>query len=177
MPEKLPYLSDEHHYAIAAVATRAAQMEHLLEHTINLGLFGQSKLAEFLLKNMSQDRIVGLLEAVLSDQLQDSTGVAKLVGRIRKARDDRNEILHSIYGIADDPNLTSVATLRPYRTIKSQERSAGEFYAVAEELLAICLELTPINIVLARKFGRASAKDEVVFYPRADSTMQPSSET
>jgi hypothetical protein len=31
MPKKLPFLPDEHHYAIAHVATRAAQLDHVIE--------------------------------------------------------------------------------------------------------------------------------------------------
>jgi len=31
MPDKLPLLPDEHHYAIAHVAARAAQLDHAIE--------------------------------------------------------------------------------------------------------------------------------------------------
>lgn len=152
MPDKLEYLSDEHHYAIAAVATRSSQMEHMLETTITVAMMGQRNLAEFLLKNLGQDRIVGALYAALADRLTPQEyDIASLISRIKKARTDRNDILHSIYGIADDPTLTKIATLRPFREEKMAERSAADFYAVAAELLAISMELANANEVIFRK--------------------------
>lgn len=152
MPDKLAYLSDEHHYAIAAVATRSSQMEHMLETTLSVAMIDQKNLAEFLLKNLGQDRVVGALAATLADQLAtDSYDVSALIARVKKARADRNDILHSIYGIADDPNLAVIATLRPFREEKRAERSAADFYAVAAELLAISIELANVNDIIFQK--------------------------
>jgi hypothetical protein len=152
MPDKLPYLSDEHHYAIAAVTTRSSQMEHMVEMTISVAMMSQNNLAEYLLKNLGQDRIVGALAATLSDQLTpEEYDTASLISRIKAARTNRNDIIHSIYGVADDPTLAKIGTIRPYRQERFSEHSAADFYAVAQEMLSISMELARANDAIFQK--------------------------
>jgi hypothetical protein len=45
MPKKLPFLPDEHHYAIAHVATRAAQLDHVIEFCVDTQMGSHKKAA------------------------------------------------------------------------------------------------------------------------------------
>jgi hypothetical protein len=72
MPNKLPFLPDDHHYAIANVAVVAAQLDHMIEATIETALLDRKSTAEFMMKNLGADRVVGLLKAVLLDMAPDS---------------------------------------------------------------------------------------------------------
>jgi hypothetical protein len=142
MIDKLPYLSDDHHYALAAVATRSSQLEHMIELGVSGAMIGRSKLAEYILKNLGADRIVGALEAALLDRLpQNKTEVEDLMRRIRAVRAERNDMLHWIYGIADDPTVAKLATIRPFREKREKHLTADQFMAVADEMLAVVGEI------------------------------------
>jgi hypothetical protein len=142
MPDKLPYLSDDHHYALAALATRSSQMEHMIEWALSAAMIETPSLAEYVLKNLGADRIVGALEAAYLDLLgKDDHEVIAIAARIRRIRNERNEMLHWIYGAASDPKLAKLATLRPYREPRVKELTADDFHTVAAEMLTACTEL------------------------------------
>src|SRR4051812_48546670 len=104
MIEKLPFLPDEHHYAIAHVAARSSQMEHHIEHLVNAAFAGQPETAEFLLKNLGTDRMVGLLKAALLDKFpQSREQIERLCAEIGRLRTLRNNLLHWIWGKSEDP--------------------------------------------------------------------------
>lgn len=154
MIDKLTYLSDDHHYALAAVATRSSQMEHMIDLAFVVALPGQKNLAEYALKNLGADRIVGALEAALVDRalpIEDPRLIANTISRIKSARNSRNEMLHWIYGAADDPKLAKLAIMRPFRETREKHLTAEQFQAVADEMLSICTALHVIMMHCARQ--------------------------
>ena len=57
MPNKLPFLSDDHHYAIAHVATRSAQLEHTIEYSVDAQMLLNKGAAKLIIKR-SQSLLV-----------------------------------------------------------------------------------------------------------------------
>lgn len=138
MVEKLPFLPDEHHYAIAAVATRSSQMEHHIEHTIYIAFLLQNNTAEFLLKNLGADRIVGLLRAKMLDMMpNEEEKITKLFSEIKRVRNERNEIMHWIWGKTEDPQTAQHATIRPYRKQIEKTKSAEDIQKIADDMLNV----------------------------------------
>lgn len=61
MTNKLPFIPEEFHYAIANVAARASQLDHMIEHSIEVMFGDMHNTAEFILKRgMSGDRLTEL---------------------------------------------------------------------------------------------------------------------
>lgn len=160
MIEKLPYLSDAHHYALAAVTTRSAQMEHNIEHALNIALFGKPLTAEYLLRNLGQEKLVGAMQATLKDALpaDRGAGIDAIVDRIKAARTERNEMVHWLYGASEDTDQALLATIRPYREKREKLKTAAEFQAVADEMLAISQSLLLVMIDLLKQNEIALAK-------------------
>jgi hypothetical protein len=143
MVDKLPFLPDEHHYAIAAVATRSAQLDHSIEVTLYLALLKSPRTAEFLLKNLSQDRIVDLLSAVLTDAVPKSaTAIDALIAEIKNVRKERNEILHWLWGKSEGDLQTAVhTTFRPFREERTTSKTAADIQSVADRALEAVKQL------------------------------------
>lgn len=145
MVDKLPYLSDEHHYAIAAVAARAAQLDSIIEISIASLLLAVPKTSAFVLKNMNGDRYVGLLEQMLLDLIPQREAIIKAAfERVGKLRTERNEILHWIYGVSDDPALARYTSIRPHRQPQERSKTAEEIQAVANEMLDLVLVISAL---------------------------------
>ena len=141
-PEKLPFLPVAHHYAIAAVAARSAQLDHTVE-LVGAALLGMRRnTAEFLLRNLGADRVIGLVQALLLDEFPAETEAVKtLIAGVNKARSDRNKILHWLWGKSEASDTAILATYRPFRESQEGEMTAAEIQAVAAALLAATLEL------------------------------------
>jgi hypothetical protein len=142
MPEKLAFLSDDHHYAIAAVATRAAQLDAHIEMAIARVLEGKGfrNSAEHILKNMNGDRYVGLLRNMFIDCLPDrQQQIEDAFAQIAALRTERNEILHWLYGKSDDAALAISAHVRPYRERKERSKTAKQIQETANSLLELAV--------------------------------------
>jgi hypothetical protein len=139
MVDKLPFLPDEHHFAIAAVATRSAQLDHHIEFVINLAFLDRQHAAKFILKNLNGERMVGLLGAALHDVVPThGESIDSLIAEINRRRGERNEILHWLWGKSDgDPGSAIHATIRPFRESRSSTKTAGQIQAVADAMLEI----------------------------------------
>ena len=138
MPTKLPHLTDDQHFAIANVAGRAAQMDVQIEKTIVAGLRQQPKTAEYLLKNLGADRIVGLLKTVLLDTFpKKKDPIDALNKTIRELKADRNEILHWTWIPGQKPETSISATARPFREFRYNEMSADQIQVIADDMLAV----------------------------------------
>lgn len=149
MTTKLPFLSDEHHYALANVAARASQLDHHIEYAISLTLSEQPKIAEYLLKNLSPDRIVGLLRAVLLDTLPDhETQIESLVAEIRRVRSERNDLLHWIWGKAESEDTAIQAAARPFRERRIVKRKASEIQKIADDMLQLATTLAAWQTII-----------------------------
>lgn len=136
MVDKLPFLPDEHHFAIASVATRSAQLDHHIEHLIYMALARSQRTAEFALKNLGADRLVNFLKAVLIDAAPESEPeIAAIVAAINRVRGERNDIMHWIWGKSDEPERAVHASIRPFREHQQKTKTALEIQQIANDLL------------------------------------------
>ena len=149
MADKLPFLSDDHHYAIAAIATRAAQLDATIEVSIAGLLVKCPRTAAFILKGMNGDKYVGLLEEMLSEMsdLAHADVVPRVFETIRKLRTDRNEILHWLHGASEDPTKSSYASLRPHREERRKSKTAKEMFDIAQGLLEMTMVVSALSIL------------------------------
>src|SRR5262245_48718866 len=148
MPKKLPFLPDEYHYAIAHVATRAAQLDYAIEFAVNAQMmFFHGRAAEYLIKTLDKSRLVDLLRALLLDKFPTREAeIETLIQEIKGARAERNEILHWIWGVdPDDPTRARLGSKQLIREDRAKTKTADEVYALAERLLAAVHALDRFN--------------------------------
>jgi hypothetical protein len=146
MPSKLPFLPDEHHYAIAHVATRAAQLDHTIELSVCVQMRSHQKAAEYIIKGTDTNRLVGLLNALLRDNFPDRLSeIEALITEIKTTRGERNEILHWIWGKGEDDTTAKLHSLRIHRKQDVKTKTAEELYALANRLLQAVLSLAHFN--------------------------------
>jgi len=84
VPKKLPFLPDEHHYAIAHVATRAAQLDHAIEFCVDAQMGSHREAAEYLIKSLDTPRLIGLLRVLLQDNFP--TRVSEIEALIKRSK-------------------------------------------------------------------------------------------
>ena len=145
MPNKLPFLSDDHHYAIAHVATRAAQLEHTIEYSVDAQMLLNKGAAELIIKR-SQSLLVELLEELLRENFPSRIAeIEALMANIKAAKDERNEVMHWIWGKGEDETTAKIGSMRIHRLEVVKTRTASEVYAIADRLLDASLALTRLN--------------------------------
>ncbi|OAI45472.1 hypothetical protein AYO42_00085 [Rhizomicrobium sp. SCGC AG-212-E05] len=161
MVDKLPFLPDDHHYAIAAVATRSGQLESAIESCIAVFFPSSPRVGAFILKNMNGDRYMDLLKELLTDLSAESDRalVVHAFQRIKALRTERNEILHWLYGESGDPTLAKYVSMRPHRDFQERTKTAAQIQAVAEEMLDMTLVTTSLT-ALAMKLVASPYKPE-----------------
>lgn len=138
MVTKLPFLSDDHHFAIANVAVRSGQMEYHIEHLTSETLAKLPQTAEFLLKNLGADRVVGLMQrALLDHHPADAEKIEKLVSEISRLRTERNEILHWIWGKSLVENEAIHLSFRPFREPQQRTKTAREIQKIADDMMGV----------------------------------------
>jgi hypothetical protein len=136
MSTKLPFLSDDHHFAIANVAVRVGQMEWHIENLIHNALFKQPKTAEVALKNLGADRLVTFVSAVLHDSFPEFTAeIDSLESEINRIKTERNEILHWIWGKSEKPETAIHISARPFRAHLQKKKTALDIQKVADDAL------------------------------------------
>jgi len=152
MVDKLPFLSDEHHFAIAAVAARAAQLDNQIEHGIYTFLGDHHGAGAFLLNNLPSVKLLGLLNRLIADDYPgDEADIDDLFQRIAAARKQRNKLLHWVWGQSDDPSKAKAARVPPHKAREEQHWSSAEIAAVAGDLLSLTNEL---DIWIGRQWER-----------------------
>lgn len=125
----------KHQIAIASIATEAARLEYHIEHTIHLALYDQRTTAEYLLKSLAGDRLVGLLKALLLDAVpEEKQKVDNLIAEIRELKLDRNTILHWTSIRTEKPDEIIFASVRPFREFQCALRTAPDILAVSSRL-------------------------------------------
>lgn len=145
MIDKLPFLPDDHHYAIAAVAARATQLEGSIETAVGFCFLAVPHAAEFILKNLNGDRYVLLLEKLMHDlNPQKRALITRVFSRVRHVRTERNEILHWLWGKAENPTDARFITNRPFREKKEKTRTAAEILGLANEMLDLSLVVSAL---------------------------------
>ncbi len=143
MDMKLPFLPDEHHYAIASVAARSAQLDHHIELMVQIALLSHQNTAEFALRNLGADRVVGLLRATLLDLAPDQADIIEaLVVEIARLRGERNEVMHWLWSKSDEDDKAIHGTLRPFRTPQKKTKTAKEVHAIAEGMVEVVKSLS-----------------------------------
>jgi hypothetical protein len=154
MPDKLPFLPDEHHYAIAHVASRAAQLDHQIEFSVFMQLHPRHETSEYLLKNLDTNRLVNLLHALLRDNFKDRPAlIDAMMKDIADARRERNEILHWLWGKGEDDTIARHGTYRPYRSEASKTKTAQQIYDVAKLMLDAVIALTRLDTEYLKRYG------------------------
>ena len=138
MTNKLPFLSDDHHFAIASVAVRVSQMEWLVETLIHTAMLHQLQTAKFALKNLGADRIVGFLKAILLDRYPNEFDATNnLIAEINRIKSERNEILHWIWGKTDNPDKAAHLSARPFRQQERKTKTAAEIQQIADDAMKV----------------------------------------
>jgi hypothetical protein len=154
MPDKLPFLPDEHHYAIAHVASRAAQLDHQIEFSVFTQFYPRHETSKYLLKNLDSNRLVNLLHALLRDNFKDrSTLIDAMMKDIAEARRERNEILHWLWGKGEDDTIARHGTSRPYRSEESKTKTAQQIYDVAALMLDATIALNRLDTEYLKRYG------------------------
>jgi hypothetical protein len=130
------YLDNEQHITIAEVAIKSAELDNVIELVVYELLYEQQKTSEFILKNMAPDRLVGLIESILLDRYpNEEVETIELIAKIRRARLERNEIMHSLTDErTEDPLKIGFVRKRPYREETRVEKSAAEIHALGIRL-------------------------------------------
>jgi hypothetical protein len=99
--------------------------------------------AEYLLKNLSADRLVQLLKCLLLDRFPDfEKDINDLLATITAKRQERNEVLHWLWGKADAPDTAVMTTIRPFRDERVKHKTARELRELAQEMLNAVVALT-----------------------------------
>ena len=150
MIEKLPFLPDEHHYAIAAVAARTAQLDSIIALAIASGFQRRKGTAEFILRNLGASRFVDLLSAMLLDAApKQSDEINTLIKEITRIRRERNDLMHWLWGKSDaDPSIPIQADIRPFREAIPKSRTAEEIQKLAEDALSAVKDVSVWMAVL-----------------------------
>jgi hypothetical protein len=135
MPSLLPDLPDAHRDALASVTLRSAELDHLLELAINSALVDSQRTAKFLLANVSGERIVNLLRALLVDRFpEEEAAIEAMIARVGECRRERNELIHWIWKANDDPVEIRLLQMRPHREHRSKSRTADEIMSIADAM-------------------------------------------
>ena len=153
MSNKLPFLPDDHHYAIANVACRAAQLDHHIELTV-FCLMGQHT-GSFVLKQLGHDRQVGLIRALTLDLFPEHADeLCEILDEIIVLRKERNEIMHWLWGEADAPDVAKYSSIRPYRENPEPKiKTAQEIQKIADGMLGCTTDLLAYVDLELRKAG------------------------
>jgi hypothetical protein len=129
--------------AVADVAAQASYLDNSIEFVVTTALFQMINSAEYLTKNLSADRLVGLAEKLLIDRFPDEGELIQATfAEIRQARKDRNEIVHAFWVAGEQPDRAHAVSHRPFRTPRRISRTveqtqllAGHFSELSVSLL------------------------------------------
>ena len=141
---KLPFMSENHHFAIASVAVRAAQLDNYIELLISVVLWTREHTCRFLLKNLNGDKYVDLTKHLLLDSVPNhQADIEEIFSKIKELRNERNELLHWLWGKSEDITVAKYAQIRPFRERKIKTKTAVQIQIIAEDFLLM------INLLMA----------------------------
>jgi hypothetical protein len=133
MVTKLPYLSDDHHFAIANVAAQAAELDLVLDSAVYLTIQPE-QVSLYLVKNLGPDRLVEILKLALIAELPNyKNNISALFDRIKKCRRQRNEVLHWMHEAADSKDIVRFVDQRRGREPKPKDMTAKDIQQIADE--------------------------------------------
>lgn len=128
MIPKLPVLPEDHHYAIAAVATQSAQLDHqipliVLGYSVPLGDAPRG----FAERQPHSERLVRLLQALLHDEFpSEGEEIDAVIAEVKRVRGERNRILHWVWGKSDTPDMAVMAKLPVFGEHRIEEKTATD---------------------------------------------------
>jgi hypothetical protein len=135
MPARLPALPDEHRNALAEVALRSSQLDHMVEWAVSGALFDTARTSRYVLANVSGERIENLLRALLTDRFPDEeANINVMVNRIREYRRERNELLHWLWDETEDQGEMRLLEIRPHRDERTKPKTAAEIMKLADAM-------------------------------------------
>jgi hypothetical protein len=141
MVGRVPFLTDDHHFALAMVASRAAQLDHHIEHAIASLMIRQPRASKALLKSLGADRLIDVLEALFKDAIpEEEDRASKLISRIKSLRSARNDLLHQIWGEAED-GIPFHTSIRPFREQTRASKTAEGIEGIAKAMLECTTEV------------------------------------
>jgi hypothetical protein len=130
MPDRLPFLSDELHFAITKMALRVGQMDWHVESLISSALSNQPTTAAFTLKTLSADGLIGAARAILLDGWPaDETRINELFDEVEAVRGERTDLLHWMWGSTAEPDAAIHASPRSIR--QEEKKTAAEIVTIA----------------------------------------------
>jgi hypothetical protein len=157
MVTKLPFLPDEHHYAIANVAVRLGQLDYHVEHIIYVAFFFQRATAKFILKNLGADRLAGLSKSIMLDTFPDEkVRTNKIFEEIARVRSARNDIMHSVWGKSEKPDTAVYIDARPFREGRLKSMTAEEIQKIADDAMELTHALIELENSLHAQLPRPS---------------------
>lgn len=142
MSSKLGYLPDEHQFAIAAVAARAAELDNAIDRLIYLLMDQSDPVAEFILKNLNADRLVELLRTIFVSRLPAQEKHLKILfDKIKTGRGERNHVLHWLSETTEAADVVRFADKRAFRTAQPKDLTATDIHKIAGKLHECYAEL------------------------------------
>jgi hypothetical protein len=116
MTDKLPFLSDDFHYAITKVAAHGSVLDYMIELCLYHLLPDHENLVAYLLKHMSSNRYVGLVEALFKDAFpNEADAITAEIKAVEDARNERNRLMHWLWSKSEDPAIMKMAHVKPHR--------------------------------------------------------------
>jgi hypothetical protein len=175
MPDRLPFLPDEHYYAITNVVARAAQLDHSLYFSLAFQLSDKRHLMKYLIANVDLNRLIKVLHAALLDNFPAKHDeINTLIKSINVARADRNDLIHWLWQKTDDPEKITLADMRPHKSEATKTKTSADIYALAQACLDAVAALHSLDFELMRR--RDMRPQEVASLETLlQQTLQPSS--
>lgn len=132
----LPFLPDEHHIAIAHVATRSALLDHVIEWTIAGILRNDPDKSRHILINKHPNKLPAIMGNLLVADLPDEKpAIDWLIGKITNTRERRNRVIHWVIGKTNQAGKARMVSLRPHREEMSDALDANQIKLIADDLL------------------------------------------
>jgi hypothetical protein len=141
MATKLPFLSDDHHFAIANVAANSATLDHVIDRLVYLTIEPHD-VAAYLVKNVPADRLVEIIRLAFVAELQEHSGlIDALFKQIKKCRTERNHVLHWLHESTDKPDVIRFTDKRGGRQQDPRDYTATGIQKIADAMAAAYGEL------------------------------------
>jgi hypothetical protein len=134
MATKLPYLSDDHHFAIANVAAQSAELDIVLDSTVYLTIV-PTEVSLYLVKNLGPDRLVEVLRLALVAELPKyELKINASFEWVKTMRSTRNQVLHWLHEGTDSEDIVRFTDKRRGRERKPKDFTAADIQKIADSI-------------------------------------------
>jgi hypothetical protein len=129
------HLSDDHLVAIAHVAVRGNQLDTQIQSTLVSMSYGLPERVNAYITGMTVPNQIGMLEQVLKAIFPtEKAKIEKLIGDIRGARKDRNDVIHAGWAKTDNEKLVHLVDLSKPEEIKRRNVTSRHIHKIADHL-------------------------------------------